>query len=105
MDPHHSSMGGIPMPRDDRPLGRIDWLRHFDIAVLILVAFAGIFLGLAHALFDVAELEKRQVAIAIVLLGALALHAILQRLTSYEFRHDLDYLREKVDDLTSLDRA
>jgi hypothetical protein len=81
------------------------WLRQVDVAILLVVAFSGIFLGLAEVVFKVSALKDRQVAIAIILLGALALHAILQRLTAYENRGELRTVRAKLDDLTSFDRA
>lgn len=83
----------------------VRWVQHVDIAVLIIAAVAGIFFGLADVIFDIPGLQRRQLGIAIALLGVIALHAIIQRLTAYRMQGTLDYARGKIDDLVSLDKV
>ena len=88
-----------------RPSSTIRWVQHFDLAVLVIAAVAGIVSGLADVLFDIPVLQKRQLGIAVALLGAVALHAIFQRLSSVRMQDTVDALRSKTEDLASLDKA
>jgi len=83
----------------------IRWLQHVDLAILVIAAVSGIFLGLADVLFDLPKLQSKQLGLAVVLLGAVALHAIFQRVASYQTQATIDLLRAKTEDLVSLDKA
>jgi uncharacterized membrane protein (UPF0136 family) len=83
----------------------IRWLRQVDIVILVVAAFTGIFFGLADVLFDIPSVRNRQVGLAVALLGAVALHAIFQRIASLESHDMLHAVRTRLDALISLDRS
>lgn len=76
-----------------------------DTTVLVIAAAAGLFLGVAGIFFELKKLEGKELDIATAVLGAVALHGVLQRFTSHEIQSDLGSLTRKVDNLGSLDRA
>ena len=90
-------------PKNNDRMGRI--ARNLDTTILALTAAAGGFLGLADSIFQPQQLAGKELGIAVALLGAIALHGILQRFTSREIRDDVIDIRQNLADLIALDNS